>query len=359
MSGTVSIIVPCYNVAPYVDVCMNSLVNQTLRDIEIICVNDGSTDGTLAALRRWAEKDARIRVIDQKNRGVSSARNAGLAVAGGEYIGFVDPDDYVDAAMYARLTETARRYDADAAACGYISFSGEGNSVTVEGGYVPEEGAELDSGNARFNANPVWRRMGVELWNKVYRREFLQHYKLRMRPELPAGEDYFFWMEFLPRASRLAVIPDQLYFYRRKRAGSLTDIWDEDGALRMERLEYITARWKENGCWEMAARQGWLAYAMRDGFLAYVSSPREAFFQLDSGKRAELRGRYRKWLKEADISPDMFGLDQWDCAFCRLLAEDVIRDGFFTRLGHALLSRCRGRRGRYYRLRALLLRSSE
>lgn len=358
MNDTVSIIVPCYNVAPYVDTCMNSLVNQTLRDIEIICVNDGSTDGTLAVLRGWAEKDARIRVIDQGNGGVSSARNAGMAVAGGEYIGFVDPDDYVDASMYARLVETARRHDAEVVACGYVFFSEEGGSVTEEGRYVPEEGFEPDSGNARFNGNPVWRRMRAELCNKVYRREVLQHYGLRVRLEFPAGEDYVFWMEFLPKASRLAVISDQLYFYRRKRAGSLTDLWDGDGALRMERLEYITARWKELGCWEEAVRKGWLAYAMKDGFLAYVCSPREEFFHLDAEKRDELSSRYRKWLQEADISLDKCGLDRWDCAFCHLLGEDLIKDGPFTRLYHALMSRCRGRRGRYYRLRALLSRSS-
>lgn len=358
MDGTVSIIVPCYNVAAYVDSCMNSLVNQTLKDIEIICVNDGSTDGTLAVLRGWAEKDTRIRVIDQGNQGVSSARNKGLAVARGEYIGFVDPDDYVDAAMYARLVETARQYDAEAVACGYASFSEEGGAVTEEAGYVPEEGFEPDAVNARFNGNPVWRRMGVELWNKVYQRKFLQDHRLCMKPEFPAGEDYIFWMEFLPWASRLAVIPDQLYFYRRKRIGSLTNIWDKDGALRMDRLEYITARWKENGHWQAAARQGWLAYAMKDGFLAYVSSPKEVFFQLDSGKRGELVGRYRKWLQEVDIPLDKCSLDQWDCAFCHLLGEDRIKDGPCTRLYHVLMSWARGRRGRYSRLRVLLPRSS-
>lgn len=96
MDGTVSIILPCYNVAPYLDECLESLVRQTWEDLEIICVNDGSTDDTPDVLRGWAEKDARIRVIHQENEGAFSARNAGLDAAAGEYIGFVDPDDYVD-----------------------------------------------------------------------------------------------------------------------------------------------------------------------------------------------------------------------------------------------------------------------
>lgn len=113
MDGTVSIILPCYNVAPYLDECLESLVRQTWEDLEIICVNDGSTDDTPAVLRGWAEKDARIRVIHQENGGAFSARNAGLDAAAGEYIGFVDPDDYVDTSMYARLVETAQRHGAE------------------------------------------------------------------------------------------------------------------------------------------------------------------------------------------------------------------------------------------------------
>ena len=105
MSAAVSIIVPCYNVAPYLDKCMESLTLQTLGDLEIISVNDGSGDDTPAILRAWAERDGRIRVVDRENGGLSAARNTGMALAGGEYIGFVDPDDYVEHSMYGRLLE--------------------------------------------------------------------------------------------------------------------------------------------------------------------------------------------------------------------------------------------------------------
>lgn len=122
MSAAVSIIVPCYNVAPYLDKCMESLTLQTLGDLEIISVNDGSGDDTPAILRAWAERDGRIRVVDRENGGLSAARNTGMALAGGEYIGFVDPDDYVEHSMYGRLLEKARRSDADVTACGYTGF---------------------------------------------------------------------------------------------------------------------------------------------------------------------------------------------------------------------------------------------
>lgn len=109
MKTAVSVIVPCYNVAPYVDECMSGLAEQTLGPMEIICVDDGSTDGTLELLYRWREKDNRLRVISQSNAGVSAARNAGLDAAEGKYVGFVDPDDRVDRRMFSRLLGAAER----------------------------------------------------------------------------------------------------------------------------------------------------------------------------------------------------------------------------------------------------------
>lgn len=122
MIPDVSIIVPCYNVAAYVDSCLESLVRQTLRNIEIICINDGSTDETWIHLLRWKEKDGRITLLNQRNAGVSAARNAGLDAARGLYVGFADPDDYMDPEMYSRLFSAALEYDADIVECGNHVF---------------------------------------------------------------------------------------------------------------------------------------------------------------------------------------------------------------------------------------------
>lgn len=107
MSVSVSVIVPCYNVAAYLDQCMESLTGQSMEDIEIICVNDGSSDRTAEILREWRNRDRRVRIIDQKNSGVSAARNSGMAAAAGTYIGFVDPDDMVERNMFQRLFTAA------------------------------------------------------------------------------------------------------------------------------------------------------------------------------------------------------------------------------------------------------------
>ena len=330
MDGTVSIILPCYNVAPYLDECLESLVRQTWEDLEIICVNDGSTDDTPAVLRGWAEKDARIRVIHQENGGAFSARNAGLDAAAGEYIGFVDPDDYVDTSMYARLVETAQRHGAEVAACGYTSFSEEDGTVMEDAGHAPEPGFEPDAKKSCFSGESVWLRMDVVVWNKVYRRSFFEENGLRMKPGFRGGEDDIFWLTALPHASRLAVIPDQLYFYRRKRAGSLSDVWDRDGwfySMNMDRLEYVTAYWEKIGWLESAVRQGWLAHIMKRYLLAHVTSAEEIFRRLDEEERRGLAARYRKWLKGVEIGPGFAGLNKWDRAFCRLLGAEPVKLG--------------------------------
>ena len=100
----ISIIIPVYNVEKYLDECINSAVNQTFDDIEIICVNDGSTDGSLEIIEKHASKDKRIRIISQEHKGVGSARNAGLDAAKGKYIYFMDSDDYVELNALKRIT---------------------------------------------------------------------------------------------------------------------------------------------------------------------------------------------------------------------------------------------------------------
>ena len=109
----VSIIIPCYNVAAFMKKCLDTVCAQTLRDIEIICINDGSTDGTPDILREYEAADERIRIINQPNAGVAAARNAGLDAACGKYIGFADPDDYVSPVMFQRLYLAAEQYGAE------------------------------------------------------------------------------------------------------------------------------------------------------------------------------------------------------------------------------------------------------
>ena len=116
----VSIIVPVYNVVDYLSDCLESLVKQTLDDIEIICVNDGSTDSSLIVLEKYEKQYDIIKIINQRNKVLDSARNAGLAAAKGEYLGFVDSDDWIDTEFYEKLYEAAKRHNTDIAAASII-----------------------------------------------------------------------------------------------------------------------------------------------------------------------------------------------------------------------------------------------
>lgn len=122
----VSVIVPVYNVENYIRKCLDSIISQTLKDIEIILVDDGSEDNSGKICDEYAEKDSRIIVIHQKNNGLSNARNTGLNIASGEYIGFVDSDDYIKSEMYSEMYQTAEKTDADMVLCNY-SYDTNGN----------------------------------------------------------------------------------------------------------------------------------------------------------------------------------------------------------------------------------------
>ena len=111
----ISIIVPVYNVEKYLERCLDSLINQTLKDIEIICINDGSTDNSSEILKEYAKKDSRIIIINQNNQGISVARNNGMNKAKGKYIGFVDSDDWVDLDFFEKLYKAAEKHNAQIA----------------------------------------------------------------------------------------------------------------------------------------------------------------------------------------------------------------------------------------------------
>lgn len=124
VKGKISVIVPVYNTSQYLTQCLDSLVNQTYRNLEIICVNDGSTDDSLQLLRKYEKDDSRILVIDQKNAGLSEARNSGVAVATGDWLMFVDSDDWVDIKMCEDLMAAGEAHGADSVMCSYCKDYG-------------------------------------------------------------------------------------------------------------------------------------------------------------------------------------------------------------------------------------------
>ena len=119
MSNKISVIIPAYNIEGFLASTLDSVISQTYNDLEIIVVNDGSSDATADVINTYAQKDSRIHAIHKENGGVTSARLRGVAEATGDYIGFVDGDDYIEPQMYEHLIANLKKYDADISHCGY------------------------------------------------------------------------------------------------------------------------------------------------------------------------------------------------------------------------------------------------
>lgn len=211
--GLISVIVPVYKTEKYLDHCVESIVNQTYQNLEIILIDDGSPDSCPAMCDAWAAKDSRIKVIHKENGGLSDARNAGMVAATGEYIAFVDSDDRIHPRFLECLYDAIISHGADIAACD-IRFVNPGDVVsdeTVESEsalYTVEQAIETLTNGVRFRA---------VAWNKLYRAELLQG---EFFPVDKYHEDEFFTYQILDKAHCLAYVDAQLYYYLQ-RPGSI------------------------------------------------------------------------------------------------------------------------------------------
>lgn len=200
---SVSIVVPCYNGEQFLRPCIESLTVQTLASIEIILVDDGSVDSTWAIIKEYSDRDPRIRPIRQANSGVAIARKNGVLLARGEYIGFVDADDWVDANMYERLYTVARAENADAVECNKY-----GDGVTAWDGVYSR--ADFRERIARPHLL-TGREVSLQ-WNRIYRNTPLL--KTFDYGPPPLFEDYLFNLQFFLHVEKYVKLPDTLYHYR-------------------------------------------------------------------------------------------------------------------------------------------------
>ncbi|MFD2613951.1 glycosyltransferase [Paenibacillus gansuensis] len=217
MSHTaVSIIVPMFKVEAYLHRCVDSLLGQTLDRIEVILVNDGSPDRCGAIADEYAAADPRVRVLHQPNRGVSSARNAGMRAAAGDYIGFVDPDDWIEPEMFSKLYEAAADADADAAVCAFHEhYEEQGRAVQVRYDTLPS----WNGGYGQVRRNIMYRLLTGELhsftWNKLYRRSLLIECGVKSPEDMPLMQDIVFNLEAFSHMDGVVYIDEPLYHFRR------------------------------------------------------------------------------------------------------------------------------------------------
>lgn len=211
-----SIIVPVYNVAPYLKKCLNSLINQTLNDLEIIIVDDGSTDQSLEICQEYEKKDPRIFVVKQSNQGVSSARNRGLELAKGEWIGFVDSDDYLSENAYETLIRQAEGNNCDAAIMDFAYVDKDGHTVKQRE-YPYGDSILLSRYEAIRHQFDIPLSIRLVMWNKVFKRDVIQG--LKYDESLKASEDTLLLHQCLMNSDRVIWVRQPLY-YNVQRPGS-------------------------------------------------------------------------------------------------------------------------------------------
>lgn len=214
----VSVVIPFYNAEKTLESMLKSVLSQTWSNLQIILVNDGSTDGSLELANRLAAKDPRVTVLSQENGGVSSARNYGMTFCTGKYIRFVDADDTLPPESTGLLAARAERDGADLAIGGYTQiFHQISHSFNLEDRDDTLTCSELLPLLCRKSNTYFY---GV-LWNKIFLREKIEEAGLRFRDRLTFGEDFAFVMGYLKTAEKIAFLKEYLYDYRRT-AGSAT-----------------------------------------------------------------------------------------------------------------------------------------
>lgn len=218
-----SIIVPVYNVEKYLPKCLESLIKQTLKDIEIICVNDGSMDNSLAILKEFASRDSRIRIIDNQHQGVAKTRNTGIEQSTGEYIGFVDSDDYIDIDFFEKLYNSATKSNSDIAIASILKHKNFFNIYNAK--YTKEETAITIQDKIKLCEDK--KHFFFYAWNKIYHSGFIKENNIKFS-EGQIYEDVMFAIKALYYSNKIISVYGTKYHYI-EHENSLTKYKDKTG----------------------------------------------------------------------------------------------------------------------------------
>lgn len=246
-NNLLSIIIPVFNVQDYLSKCIESALNQTYIDTEIILINDGSTDNSGMICDNYSKNENKVQVIHKANGGLSSARNAGMDVARGNYIAFVDSDDWLDADMYSTLIELLEVNDADIAACGFkeiyfgnSKFHSNFGSVTLFNKEEAINSLVSDDNSVRF-----------EVWNKVFRRELVGDLRFK---EGQIFEDVFFDRNIFLRINKLVYIDRPFYNYLKSRPGNTNSHFNENKLKVFKEFDDFITDLKNNSLLDSSKR---------------------------------------------------------------------------------------------------------
>lgn len=292
MNELISVIIPVYNVEQYVESCLNSVINQSYFNLEIILVDDGSTDKSGEICDQYALKDSRIKVIHEENAGLGEARNRGLRIASGDYICFVDSDDWIEEDYCKELVKAAERTNSDIAICGYNECFKDGKTPKVKyDDCFTTTGKEILHYTMTANSK-YW--FNISVWNKLYKREIISGLWFKSR----VYEDIMYNAGSMYRANKIAYINQCLYNYRTNREGSIISkgfqrkTIEFEMKFKEERVEFFK---RKN---EIKLARDAEAVVIHDKLLYY------AFMSLSKDNYSEYIRKYKEDLRKSGFIAD-------------------------------------------------------
>ena len=333
----VSVVVPVFNAAPYLRRCLDSLLAQTLGEIEIVCVDDGSADGSGEILDAFAARDGRLRVVHRSNAGAGAARNAGLDRTTGEYLFFCDADDFAAPEMLERLYVRAAAQDADVVLTGRIFCSRHfGLRIPVRTSAVFGKAGRVFAG--RDFPNDLFVAARTPLWDKLFRRSFVAERGIRFQT-VPHSNDLFFVMAALAEAGRIVTDDGAYYTHCASHAGSLQNTKGKAPLALLEAYDGLERRFAERGLMS-GFGIGLCRLLLRCGIREIVRfDDPEAL----SGFYDGFRARFVKAASEAGMDAAL-GVTRWERRWARVIADEGSPEAFRR------VSRSRRRRMRVLRM---------
>ena len=312
----VSVVVPVYNVEDYLNDALDSLINQTLEDMEFICVNDGSTDGSLAILKEYAALDRRIRILDGPNGGYGKAMNRGIDAARGEYLGILEPDDFVPSEMFAELYRAAKKKDVDFVKADFYRFK-----VNPDGS-LRRQLFRLSDNKRYYNRvlcpgkEQACFGFVMNTWSGIYKLDFLRRWRIRHN-ETPGAsyQDNGFWFQTFCRAKRALFLDKPYYMNRRDNPSSSVFSTGKMYCVTQE-YAFIEAWLKsEPGFWERFAR---IFYHKK--FSNFLVTCRRIAPQLQREYLHHIKDEFEGPLAEGLIDEKLFR-DAWMWRLCEIVDD--------------------------------------
>ena len=234
----ISVIVPVYNCEKYLEKCINSILSQTFDDLELILINDGSSDNSGKICDEFKEKDSRVKIVHQKNMGVSVARNVGLDVSEGKYIGFIDGDDYIESDMYEFLYNNIKKNEAEVAICGIANiFMKNNGSEKLTRQTSNFSGVKVLNGEKAFSESLKSKIFSVNPVNKLFDKKL---FKGEHFPEGKISEDAFLIPKVLLKANKVVCSSDIKYYYiRHENSITTSNFFDKDWNVTEAYLNHL------------------------------------------------------------------------------------------------------------------------